>query len=263
MRELSLYVNKETAVSRMDARAKLVATAALFVVALSFNHPLYLLGLLLIEAWLVVASRSLVNIKRVRVLLGLLFVFSAVMWALFLREGELLFRIGPLKVYTASALYGLAMGLRLVSMVVAGLIFLSATMVEEFLFALRKFGLPMPVAFAFSLAFRMVSQLVRTAGTVKQAQQIRGLDVDSGGILARIKKHVPLLIPVFIYSIKSVDALTRALEARGFGCTRKQTPFIISTLRTREYAVMAASVAAAVACIILRLKGFGEVVSRL
>jgi len=263
MREVSLYINKETVVSRLDARAKMIATATLFVVAMSFNHPVYLLSLLLFEAGLVVASRSLVNIKRVRVLLGLLFIFSAVMWTLLLQEGPVLFRLGPLKVYRDSALYGLGMGMRLVAMVVAGLVFLSSTMVEESVFALRKFGLPMPMAFAFSLAFRMVSQLVNTAGTVKQAQQIRGLDVDSGGIVRRIRNHIPLLIPIFVYSIKRVDSLTRALEARGFGCTRKQTPFIISKLRVRDYALIVASVVVAVSVIVLRVKGFGEVLSRL
>ncbi len=263
MRELSLYVSKETFVSRLDARAKMAATVSLFVVAMAFNHPLYLLGLLLLEVWLVATSRSVANIRRVKVLLGLLFIFSTVMWTLFLREGPLLLRVGPVKLHRDSMLYGVGMGMRLVGMVVAGLVFLSATMVEEFVFALRKSGLPMPVAFAFSLAFRMVSQLVKTASTVKQAQQIRGLDVDAGGVVQRIRNHVPLLIPIFVYSIRSVDSLTRALEARGFGCTRKQTPFIISELRAGDYAALAMSVAIAAAAIVLRAKGFGEVLSRL
>ncbi len=263
MRDFSLYINKETIISRIDARAKMAAAAALFVVAMSFNHPLYLLGLVLIEAGLVAASRSAVNIKRVKVLLGLLFVFSALMWTLFLKQGTLLFGLGPVKVHKESALYGIGMGLRLCAMVVAGLVFLSSTMVEEFLFALRKFGLPLSVAFAFSLAFRSVSQLVKTAATVKQAQQIRGLNVDSGGIIRRIRNHIPLLIPIFIYSIKSVDSLTTALEARGFGCTRKPTPFIITKLRVSDYVVVATSVLAAAGAIVLRLKGFGEVLSRL
>lgn len=259
MEKLSLYINRETPISRIDPRAKIVATAALFVVAMSFNDPVYLLGLLLFEAWLVLASRCTVNIRRVKVLLGLLFVFSAVMWTLFLRKGPDLFKVGPVRV----RLYGIGMGLRLVSMVVAGLVFLSSTMVEEFVFALRKFGLPLPVAFAFSLAFRMVSQLVKTAVTVKQAQQIRGLDVDSGGIIRRIKNHVPLLIPVFVYSIRSVDSLTRALEARGFRCTRKQTPFIMEKMTAGDYAVMVGAAMVAVGAIVLRAKGFGEVIPRL
>ena len=263
MRELSLYINKETVISRIDARAKIVGTVALFVVALSFNHPIYLACLLGLEAWLVAASRSLVNIKRVRFLMVLLFVFGALMWTLFLREGPLLFRLGPISVHRESVVYGVGMGMRLVAMVVAGLVFLSCTMVEEFVFALRKFGLPMPVAFAFSLALRMVSQLVKTAGTVKQAQQIRGLDVDSGGIIRRMRNHIPLLIPIFVYSIKSVDSLTRALEARGFGCTRKPTPFIMAKLGVSDYAVIVGSVIVAVGAIVLRAKGFGEVVSRL
>jgi energy-coupling factor transport system permease protein len=235
----------------------------LFVVALSFNHPAYLFGLLLFEAWLVAASRSLVNIRRVRVFLGVLFLFSAVMWTLFLREGPLLWKLGPVRIQRDSAIYGLGMGMRLVAMVVAGMVFLSSTMVEEFVFALRKIGLPLPAAFAFSMAFRMVSQLVKTAGTVKQAQQIRGLNVDSGGVIRRIRNHIPLLIPIFVYSMKSVDSLTRALEARGFGCTRKPTPFIMRKLTAGDWAVIVTSVLLAAGAIVLRAKGFGEVISRL
>jgi energy-coupling factor transport system permease protein len=263
MRELSLYVNKETPVSRIDPRAKVLATAALFVLAMVFNHPAYLLGIWAFEVWLVFVSRSWVNLRRLKVLLILLFVFSTVMWSLFLREGPLLVRLGPVRLHRDSSLYAIGMGMRLVAMVVAGLILLSSTMVEEFVFALRKFGLPLPVAFAFSLAFRMVSQVMRTAGMVKQAQQIRGLNVDAGSVFQRIKNHVPLLIPIFIFSIKNVESLTRALEARGFRCTKKQTPFIVRKLTACDYVVIIVSAIAAVAAIILRAKGLGEVLSRL
>lgn len=263
MSEFSLYVNQETVLSRLDPRAKLSAAVALFVVAMSFNHPLYLLVLLLFQAYLAVASHSLPNICRVRVLLVLLFMFSVVLWSLFLKEGPPLFQLGPLQVHRASFFYAVGMGMRLVSMVVTGTVFLSSTMIEEFVFALRKFGLPMSVAFAFSLAFRMVSQLMKVAATVKQAQQVRGLDVDAGGVLRRMRNHVPLLIPIFVFSMKSADSLTRALDTRGFGCTKKPTPYIIISPQTSDYAIIVASVCLAVAAVLLRLHGFGEVVSRL
>lgn len=263
MSEFSLYVNQETVLSRLDPRTKLVASVALFVVAMSFNHPLYLLVLLLFQAYLVVASHSLPNIRRVRALLVLLFVFSVVLWSLFLKQGPRLFRFGPLRVHRDSLLYAVGMGIRLVSMVVTGTVFLSSTRIEEFVFALRKFGLPMSVAFAFSLSFRIVSQLMKVATTVKQAQQVRGLDVDAGGIFRRVRNHIPVLIPIFVFSMKSVDSLTRALETRGFGCTKKPTPYIIISPRARDYAVIVASVCLAAAAVLLRVHGFGEVVSRL
>jgi energy-coupling factor transporter transmembrane protein EcfT len=68
---------------------------------------------------------------------------------------------------------------------------------------------------------------------------------------------------VFVCSFKTVDSLTRALEARGFGCTRKQTPFIMTKLRRSDCALIAASLVVAAAAIVLRAKGFGEVLSRL
>jgi energy-coupling factor transporter transmembrane protein EcfT len=69
--------------------------------------------------------------------------------------------------------------------------------------------------------------------------------------------------PLFLFSMKSVDSLPQALEARGFGWTKKPTPYILDSPRAGDYAVIAASICLAVAAVLLRLLGFGEVISRL
>ena len=104
---------------------------------------------------------------------------------------------------------------------------------------------------------------MKVAATVKQAQQVRGLDVDAGGIFRRMRNYIPLLIPIFVFSMKSVDSLTRSLEARGFGCTKKPTPYIMVLPRARDRLIIVASVCVAVAAVLLRLHGFGEILSRL
>jgi len=60
-----------------------------------------------------------------------------------------------------------------------------------------------------------------------------------------------------------VDSLTRALAASGFRCTRKQTPFIMQKMTAADYVVIVGSAMAAVGAIVLRAKGFGEVIPRL
>ena len=48
------------------------------------------------------------------------------------------------------------------------------------------------------------------------AQKARGVSFDQGNLLERMKKIVPLLIPLFISSIDRADQLAVAMTARGY-----------------------------------------------
>ena len=47
-----------------------------------------------------------------------------------------------------------------------------------------------------------------------KAQMARGADFDTGGILARAKSLIPLLVPLFLSSFRRADELAMAMEAR-------------------------------------------------
>ncbi len=260
---MDLYLDYGTALHRLDPRVKVFGLLAAFLLLLAFNHPAYVGGTTALILGLALLSQSMVNLRRLRALLLVLFLFSSVLWPLMVRGPTELLRVGPLVLSRESVLYGLAVGIRLDAMVASGLIFLSTTRVEEFTAALRRFGLPFSVSFAFSLAFRFVPTFADSAYTIIQAQKSRGLDLESGGILTRLRRHVPLMIPTILGAVRTTDLLAMALESRGFGSSCARTEYLELRARWADFAALAGLVAALVAAFWWRLTGHGAVLPRL
>jgi len=244
--------------------AKLVALVLLFVPPLAFNDPVYAACVLALSAGLVALGRALPNLRRVAVLCSVLVVFSVLIWAVMLPGHEHTWSLGPLGASPTSVAYGFAIGLRLVALLFTGLAFVSATRPEEFTYGLRRAGMPVTASLALSLAFRLVPMLASTTQTVVQAQTSRGLDLREGGLFTRLRRHVPLIVPILGYAMRSADDLARALEARGLGAaTRERTEFHEYPWRTADTALLVVVVVLAAGCIWARIAGYGEIVARL
>jgi energy-coupling factor transport system permease protein len=115
------------------------------------------------------------------------------------------------------------MALKLTTFLAVGTLFLSTSKVEEFAYALTRLGLPYKLGFTMTLAFRLVPAFVEAGFTVVQAQRCRGFDFDRGSILQRLRRYVPVIVPVFIGALRRADNMAMALEARGFQSQRPRT----------------------------------------
>lgn len=217
--KLFLYVDRESVLHRLHPVTKIVLLPALFAVAMRLDRLdtlLVLMGIVLAGAAL---GRVLDALAGMASLLITLFVATTSMWWLFAPEGGLL-RVGfdPAGLGRAAAL-----GLRLALMVGSGVLFLATTRVEEFAYGLRSLGLPYRVAFALTLAFRLVPTFVSSGRAVAEAQRARGLDLDRGNVLARMRRYTPLVVPMFLTAVRRADRLAAALETRGFGSGEQRT----------------------------------------
>lgn len=261
--EVYLYLDRNTFFHRLDPRTKIFLTGFLFIWSLIFNHPFYLAVLFIFILSLAVLSRCLENLKKLWIILVLLFVFSTIFWPFFLKGEISLFRIGRFNITKEAVFYAISMGFRLTCMLIAGIIFLSTTTIEEFTEALQKIGVPFALSFAISFAFRLVPTFLTTASTVFQAQKSRGLDFTSGGIIKRIIKHIPLIIPIFVYAIRNTNFLAMALEVKGFGKNIKREPYIELQMKISDWIVIIISFTILTISFYLRLKGFGIVTGRI
>lgn len=253
--DIFLYLDRRTFVHRLDPRTKMLALVAAFAVLLLFDHPLMELALTLGLLAMAAAARALPNVRRMLTLLLTITVFSTVVWSLFARGATRL--LGPISV--ESFLYGLGTGLKYANVIIAGIIFLSTTKNEEILAGLIRLGLPFPVGFAFSTALRLVPTFVGSGMTIIEAQRSRGLDVESGGFFTRLRKQLPLLIPVFASSIRSTNQLSMALESKGFGARHKRTYYLQLNPGTGDYVVAVLALVAVAAAVYVNRSGFGLV----
>lgn len=254
-----IYQDKQTFIHVMHPLAKLIALVCICAAAMAFNHPLYLCALAAPIVALGFAARSLSALKRVWKLMLIIFIFSALLWTLLMPGDSPLLRLGPLHLRRTALLYGLGMGLRFNVMLFAGMVFVATTRVEDFTAALCMAGLPYRISFALSLAFRLVPTYMETTTTIAQAQRCRGLDLDSGGFIARARKYIPLIVPVFMMAIRSADNLAMALESKAFGAHRPRTSFEEYRFRRSDIAAIIVSIALFVACVAMRIAGFGSV----
>ena len=114
----------------------------------------------------------------------------------------------------------------MILMISAGMILISTTRNEELVLGMIRLGMPYRVGFAISTSLRLVPTIASSTMTISQAQRSRGLDLDSGNLIERIRKFLPLLVPVFISTIRSTNIFGMALESKGFGAREKRTYYL-------------------------------------
>jgi len=164
-------------------------------------------------------------------------------------------------------IYGAGMGLRVTNILLMGLLVLLTSRTEEILAGLAALsvpvpgvgsvGLPFPAIFALGLTFRLVPALLATANHVVEAQRLRGLRYDEGGLITRARRYVPLLVPILAGSLRSATRMSWALEAKGFGSGRPRTSYMILRMRALDWVVLGLTIAWLAGAVVLRVHGVG------
>lgn len=199
------YTRHDTFLHRLDPRIKIVLLVLFFAV-MAFMHDIYYLSIILsgILACFIAAG-SAENIRKTAIIFGMIGSATFVLWLLFYEGSS-----------GGAYIYAGAMSLRFIDMLLAGLLFLSITSLEEFSAGLVLLGVPYPVAFTVSLSFRLVIVFIAAGFTIVEAQKVRGNTVERGSIIKRIKAYAPLLVPLILNGIKKAETLSLALESKGF-----------------------------------------------
>jgi len=225
---LTLYVPAASRIHRLHPLTKLGGLVAFVIAAFVVDRPLVLLPLAAAVMALIVPAGGLPNVRRLRVMFVLVFTFTLVIWTFFFD------RTRPLVPTVDGFLFGLSTAIRLATFLAAGILFLTVTRIEEVAYALGclrvpYFGwrlVPYNVGFTLTLAFRLVPVFFDATLAVVQAQRCRGLELARGGPVQRLRRFVPVLVPVLIGALRRADRMAMALELRGFNSGRPRTTWL-------------------------------------
>lgn len=250
---LSLYRDEDTWLHRLDPRTKMIGVMIIFVLCMCFNHPLYMAGMASAMFAIAVSSRAHPVLWNLRHILILLILFSSVLWPFFIKGPTTVWTWKTLAVSRESLLYGIAMGLRLATFVMAGMVFLATTRNEEITGGLIRMGLPYPIAFALVTALRLVPTFAGAGATIVQAQVSRGLDLESKNIFGRFAAFIPLAVPMFITAIRYTNLLSMALESRGFSPVTPRTMYYVSKMGKKDWGALMALIFLLAVFLYLRL----------
>ena len=259
MNHYYLYLHRDTWLHALDPRTKVLSLLGLFIIALTFSDPIYLVFPILTILMLFWSARSIENLRTIWILLLLLFFYGVALWPLFVVGQTPLFTLGHHTITWEGVLFGIGMGLRIALMLLAGILLLSTTRIEEFTFALQRLGLPSNIGFALSMAFRWVPNLLGSVGTIVQAQRARGLDLTATGLFDRIRRYPPLLVPLLGHQFRQTRLLAMALESKGFGPGLRRMQHGTSSMTGKDYLVLLVSTIVVSTCVWMRVQGMGVI----
>ena len=229
---LGQYYQTDSVLHRLDCRVKLVGTLA-FIISLFVVNNVW--GYLLAAMFLALCIRlSNVPFKfMVKGMKSIVFLMLfAVVFNLFLTPGTPAVTIWKLKITWEGIEMASKMAVRLVMLIIgSSLMTLTTTPnhltdgLESLLNPLKKLKVPVhEVSMMMSIALRFIPILLEETDKIMKAQMSRGVDFESGNILERGKKLIPVLVPLFIAAIRRASDLAMAMDARcyngGEGKTR-------------------------------------------
>jgi energy-coupling factor transport system permease protein len=222
----TLYVDRASPVHRLHPTAKIFGLLGTFWSIYWIDNPWVLLVLVALVTVCAAVIGAGENVWRLRWFFILITVPTTITWMIFYRVGTPILSLPLVHLSRASIMFGLGRGLKVGALVLASVLFLSSTKIEELAVGLERLGLPYRLCFAVTLAFRLVPLFMESALTVVDAQRLRGYEFDVGGPLARARRYVPVVIPVFMGALRKANSMAMALEARGFGRTGAHTSLI-------------------------------------
>jgi energy-coupling factor transport system permease protein len=240
----------------LDPRIKFVYVCAVFVVAILFGEILPLFALFLMPVPFVVLAgvqkEWLRSLRGAAFLAGFIFIVNIA--SNFFTSGYVL---------TAAAVEtSAAMTLRFVVLVESFSVFFLTTSPDHLGLALEQTRMPYEFAFAFTTAVRFVPVLAEEAQTIMDAQKARGLELEKGGFLKRIRNYVPVLIPLIVSAIRRSLELAEAMESRAWGATKKRTNLYALKLHRGDFALMAITIGILVVAIFVRLYVYVPAISQ-
>jgi energy-coupling factor transport system permease protein len=200
----------------------MVFVSVVFVLALIFSHPVYLLGLL-ISVWAVIlAAGSLKEWKSyirfsllMAALIVLINVFFSRAGSTIIYQGPGLPLIGSLEVSLEAIAYGLGMSLRLL-VIISIFCFYSCAIDPDK--ALRLFSrMGGKSVLAITLSARLFPLMIKDFRRITEIQRCRGVNLSSGSWWERARNSIPIISIMLLSSLERSMQLAESMYARGYG----------------------------------------------
>ncbi len=220
-------------IHNLDPRIKFIYVIAIFIAAIIFSNIITLLVLFLMQIPFVLLAR--VQKQWVRSLRGAAFLATFI----FIVNVVTTYFTSNYNLAAANVENAVALTLRFVVLVESFSVFFLTTSPDHLGLALEQSKVPYEFAFAFTTAVRFVPVLAEEAQTIMDAQKARGLELEKGNLLKRIRNYVPVLIPLIVSAIRRSLELAEAMESRAWGATKKRSNLYALKLHKGDFGLLA------------------------
>jgi energy-coupling factor transport system permease protein len=226
------FTRGDSPLHRLDPRVKFLLTMAIFGISIMFFDLVPLILVFTLQIPLVVYGkiwREWLKTLKGGAFLAVI-IFSTNLLSFYFFRG--------MHISGDTIEFSLSLTLRFLALITSFSLFFLTTSPDKLSLALEKARVPYEFNFAFITAIRFVPVLAEEAQTIMDAQRSRGLELDRGGFLSRIRKYIPILLPLIINSIRRSLELAEAMESRAFGATKDRTNLYDLKMSRSDYAAL-------------------------
>ena len=211
------YVHRDSAIHRLNPLTKGVFFCCVVVVAFtapSVGTVLSLLGAVVVAAVVAKVLRNLATLvlKSAFLIVFLIFVVQGLFYP---GSKAALWRIGPVTVWREGLNFAVFTSARLITIIAATVLFILTTKAEDLVSEMMAHGLSRKLGYVVLMTMQIVPQMQARATAILDAQRSRGLETE-GGLMKRFRAYVPIVGPLVVGSIISLETRSLAIEARGF-----------------------------------------------
>ena len=224
LRDITLgqYYPADSVIHRLDPRVKFAGTVLFIVTLFLFKTFWGFIPVILALGTVVAISKIPPKFifKGMKPMLFLL-IFMVVINIL-TTKGDVLWSWWKISVTREGLKNAGFMGLRLTLLVTGSSLMTYTTTPTSLTAGMERIFAPLKIvkfpvhdiAMMMSIALRFIPILLEETDKVMKAQQARGADFESGGLIRRAKAMLPILVPLFVSAFRRAGDLAQAMEAR-------------------------------------------------
>lgn len=256
------HYSANSVVHRMDARMKIVLTFALIIsIFLCKSIPSLALIVLITVALILVSRVPLKMVLKSVKPIAVIVIFTGLLNLFYVRGGTPLLDWHFIHITSKGIFTAVFMAIRIICLVIISSLLTYTTTptmltdaIERLLSPLKIFKVPVhTLAMMMTLALRFIPTLVDEIDRITNAQKARGADLESGGIVEKIKALIPIIVPLFVSAIRRAYELADAMDCRCYVGGEGRTRMKKMKLGARDFISLAITAAVIIGIVLLNV----------
>ena len=263
---LGRYLPLTSIIHNMDPRAKIGAMLLMMVaIFIPAGYTGYIIIGIAVVLTALLAKLKLSFLWRAMKQMLFMLSFLLIINLLVVRSGDVPITIGSWNIYTDALTQTLYIVIRLALMIMITTILTATTKpleltlgIEDLLKPFKVIGVPAhDIAMMISIALRFIPTLIEETQRIMKAQASRGVDMENGKLMEKVKAILSLIVPLFVSAFQRAEELAYAMEARGYIPSRPRTRYKQLKMHGKDVALLLLSVLILVGMIVLSMTDLG------
>lgn len=247
---LGQFFPGNSVIHKIDPRVKILLIIAYIVFLFVANNFVSLGFMVLVTVAIVLLTKIPVKMyfKGLKAIMFII-LFTSVL-NMFYGSGEPIWQWGFLKITLNGISNAAFISIRIAALIFISCVLTYTTSPTDLTDALERLMKPLTVfhikvheiAMMMTIALRFVPTLLEETDKIMNAQKARGANMDSGGLIKRVKAMMPVLVPLLVSSFNRAYELAVAMECRCYRGGGGRTRMKVLKAETKDAVAVAVSV---------------------